>query len=271
MLLAATGCGERSEPVGAIDPYPVTVQGAGEAPTVLTSLPGRIVALEPGVGAILAALGRHPLGRPERLARADDTTLVRAVRSLRPELLVAAGRDDPHTLRRAVAASRASLYVVPDATLADVERGLTQLGLVTDSAVAARRLVGRIEDARDRLARALRGRPRVRVFVDTGLRGTIPRRSLLADLIREAGGTPVAAGDVSLALADLVQADPDVYLATADSGVTLATLRGGPERRLRAVRTGRFAIVGEAALAPSPTLDRVLLDLAHVLHPEAVR
>src|SRR5262245_53881768 len=49
VALAATACGERSEPLGELEQsYPVTVQGAGAEPAVLSGRPERIVALDPG-------------------------------------------------------------------------------------------------------------------------------------------------------------------------------------------------------------------------------
>jgi hypothetical protein len=44
LLLAGTACGERAEPTGAlVQVFPVTVQGSGERPTVVSSAPRRIV------------------------------------------------------------------------------------------------------------------------------------------------------------------------------------------------------------------------------------
>jgi hypothetical protein len=48
-VLAVSGCGERAEPLGDVpQPYPVTVDGAGEQPAVGDDPPSRIVAMDPG-------------------------------------------------------------------------------------------------------------------------------------------------------------------------------------------------------------------------------
>ena len=56
--LALAGCGTRSEPTGELAPsYPVTVDGAGDAPTTLESEPKRIVALDAGSAELITAIG----------------------------------------------------------------------------------------------------------------------------------------------------------------------------------------------------------------------
>ena len=78
------------------------------------------------------------------------------------------------------------------------------------------------------------GSPRtkpVTVFVDTGFFTTVGDRSLLGDMIRQAGGTNVAGASPETGPFDLGRSrklDPDVYLATSDSGTTLAELRREP-------------------------------------------
>ena len=58
LLLAGTACGERSEPTGAlVQSYPVTVQGAGDKPTVVDAAPKRIVPIGAGPRASCAASG----------------------------------------------------------------------------------------------------------------------------------------------------------------------------------------------------------------------
>jgi ABC-type Fe3+-hydroxamate transport system substrate-binding protein len=70
----------------------------------------------------------------------------------------------------------------------------------------------------------------------------------------------------------LAQFDPAWYLATSDSGTTLAALRKNPRtRKLRAVRAGHFAIVDAALLEPGPMIGDGLLVLAKQLHPNAFR
>jgi ABC-type Fe3+-hydroxamate transport system substrate-binding protein len=58
LLLGGTACGERAEPTGSlVQVYPVTVQGAGDRPAVVSAVPRRIVPLGAGPRQILKALG----------------------------------------------------------------------------------------------------------------------------------------------------------------------------------------------------------------------
>jgi ABC-type Fe3+-hydroxamate transport system substrate-binding protein len=121
---------------------------------------------------------------------------------------------------------------------------------------------------------ALSGVPERTVFVDTGLFVTVPRRSLLGDLIRRARGRSVAGARPGLEpfpLGRLAQLDPDVYLATSDTRVTLARLRSNPKtKRLRSVREGRVHILPVTLVTTAgPRVPEALAEIAHALHPEA--
>ena len=71
---------------------------------------------------------------------------------------------------------------------------------------------------------------------------------------------------------ELTQLDPRYFLATSDSGTTLAKLRKNPKtKKLPAVRAGRFVIVEADLLEPGPTIGQGLVELAHLLHPNAFR
>jgi ABC-type Fe3+-hydroxamate transport system substrate-binding protein len=89
LLLAGTACGERTEPTGAlVEVFPVTVQGGGERPTVLSSAPRRIVPVGAGPRQILTALGLK-----RRTVTVNDTLvglpLVGEIRRAKPDLIVA--------------------------------------------------------------------------------------------------------------------------------------------------------------------------------------
>ena len=82
LVLAAAGCGERAEPLGAdVSAFPVEVEGAGSEPTRVETEPQRIAALTRGTAELVGALGggrppgRGPCGRHHRgrrRARAGD-------------------------------------------------------------------------------------------------------------------------------------------------------------------------------------------------------
>jgi ABC-type Fe3+-hydroxamate transport system substrate-binding protein len=273
LLLAGSACGQRHEPTGAlVQSFPVTVQGGGDRPTVVRAAPRRIVPVGPGPRAVLDALG---LGR--RVVRVNDTLvglpLVAAIRHARPDLIVASSDTDPLDLARARTATGAAVYVEPASGIKDVVQAIGEIGLITSRPVQARRLTAAIEAKRRAVAARVASAPATTAFVDTGGFSTISTRSLLGDLIQLARGRSVAGVSPEqgpFPLQRLVQLDPDVYLATADSGRTLSQLRShGFVRRLRAVRTGRFAVLSADATVAGPHIGRALEEVAQILHPDA--
>jgi iron complex transport system substrate-binding protein len=273
LLLAGTACGERSEPTGAlVQSYPVTVQGGGDKATVVSAAPRRIVPVGAGPKAILQSLGLSG-----RTVAVDDTLvglpLVDAIRKAKPDLIVASGETDPLDLARARSATHAAVYVEPSGSVGDVVQAISDLGLLTGQAVQARRLTARIEAKRQAVARKVAGSPLVTAFVDTGGFATISSRTLLGDLIELAHGRSVAGASPEqgpFPVKRLAELDPDVYLATAGSGLTLKQLRArAGVRRLRAIRTGRFAILPAEATVAGPGIGEALEQIARALHPDA--
>jgi ABC-type Fe3+-hydroxamate transport system substrate-binding protein len=275
LLLGGAACGERSEPTGAaLTLYPVRVVDARDHPVTLDRRPRRIAALAPAAAQILAAIGaRERVVDPHRgFLDRNGRLLLDRLRGAKPELIVAPASDERD--EGPLGSLGTAVYFAPQNSIRDVERAITQLGLLVGDPVAARKLVHAIEATRRRVAGRVAKRPRTSVFVDTGFFTTLPDTSLVGDLIREAGGRNVAGPTPEpgpFDLRQLKQLDPDVYLATSDSGTTLAQLRKDPRiRTLQAVRKGRFAIVDVNLLEPVPQVARALLRIAHVLHPDAV-
>jgi cobalamin transport system substrate-binding protein len=275
LLGAGTACGERSEPTGAtVRIYPVTVQGAGERPTILRAAPHRIVALGAGPRRILHALGLGP-----RLATVNDELvglpLVGEIRRAHPDLIVADEDADPLDLARASSATHAPVYVEPGESLDGVEQGIDQIGLIAGRPVTARRLSGAIAKARRRVAARLSGYKPATVFIDLGSFGTVGSRTLLGDLVVEARGKDIAGTAPEqgpFPLRQLVKDNPDVYLATSDSGTTLASLRRDRlAKRLKAVKNGRFGILPARLTVPGPEVGSAIVEVAKILHPDAFR
>ena len=273
LLLGATACGERSEPTGLTAPlYPVTVQSANDRSVVVTGPAKRIAVLDRPAEAILEELGvggrivmRAPAGRID----------FAALRRSRPDLIVASGDANLRDLSRAASVTRAQVYTAPGDSIRQVEHAITQLGLLAGAPIAARALVRRIESQRHAVDTRIARAPRVRVFVDTGFFTTVSDQSLIGDVLREAGGTNVAAAASEagpVEISELLRLDPDVYLATSDTEVTLMDLRKNPRtRKLRAVRLGHFAVVNADLLQPGPRIGEGLTEIAHLLHPNAFR
>jgi ABC-type Fe3+-hydroxamate transport system substrate-binding protein len=253
-LLILTGCGQRSEPTGAAVPlYPITVSQPSGAPIVVKKQPRKVVALTPQAASILSSLVGHTV-EPQR-SPGDADLVVTTPESLSPRT--------------------PGVYIAPDDSVDDVERALTELGLLIDKPIRARDLVADIRAKRKLVHDHLQGVKPVTVYVDTGFFITVSTNTYLGDLITEAGGTNVAgpvpqAGPFSLN--KLLQIDPDYYLATSDSGTKLADLRRDPRtRRLKAVRDGHFAVLGAKVTEPGGETGSELLAVARYLHPDAFR
>ncbi len=286
LCLLASACGERSEPkTDSVPLYPVSVPTAGGT-IVSTSRPARIVALTRAAVSTLVELGvgerivgvpasaRRAAPRARVVVESDGRLIGEELRRLSAELVVSSPFFDPAELRRNTPAG-VPVYVGPDDTISQVERTIGRLGLLVGEPLAARRLVAGIEQTRRRVARAVRGRPLRTVFVDTGFFTTVSGLGLAGDVIRQAGGRSVAGRTPEpgpFSLAALRRLDPQVYLATSESDVTLARLRSHPEaRRLQAVRRGRFGIVPSELLLPGPQIGAGLVAVARLLHPDAFR
>jgi ABC-type Fe3+-hydroxamate transport system substrate-binding protein len=254
-LLLLTGCGQRSEPTGAkVDLYPVTVDQPAGAPIVVAQKPDSVAALTPQAATLLGSV----LGQTVEPQRSPGSA----------ELVVIT----PESLNKRTP----RVYVAPDESISDVERALTELGLLLDRPIRARQLVAEIESKRKSVRERVRGVDPVSVFVDTGFFTTASTKSLVGDLIREAGGKNIAGAAPQpgpFPVSKLRKLDPDYYLATSDSGTTLADLRRDPRtRQLSAVRQdGHFAILAAKVLQPGGEVGNELLAIAKYLHPDAFR
>jgi ABC-type Fe3+-hydroxamate transport system substrate-binding protein len=256
-LLLLTGCGQRSEPTGKTVPiYPVTVEQAGAPNVVLDQKPNHIAAVTPQAASLVSSVVGHKVSTGGETASA--------------ELVVTTPEDQNSRARR-----NTPLYIAPDASIDDVGRALTDLGLLLDRPIEARRLVEGIEAKRKLVRAHLAGIKPVTVFVDTGFFTTVSNDSLLGNLIAEAGGRNVGgpgpqAGPFNVRR--LARLNPDFYLTTSDSGTTLADLRHDPRtRHLKAVRTNHFAILASRVVQPGGGIGTELEAIARYLHPDAFR
>ncbi len=277
LLLAVAACGERREPTGpGADLYPVTVPSPSGARSLVVRRPAkRLAVIAPSVQRIIVDLGagRQIAGTP--IAQ-NGSIRIAELRSLRPDLIVASSATDDQDLSQAAKAVRGvPVYVAPDDSIRGVEQTITALGLITGRPADAARLVREIEQKRALVHKRLAGTPGVSVFVDTGFFTTVSNQSLIGDLLGEAHARSVAGDSPQVGLFDLrelARLDPRYFLATSDSGTTLKQLRRNPKtKKLAAIRAGRFAIVEADLLEPGPTIGLGLVELAHLLHPNAFR
>jgi iron complex transport system substrate-binding protein len=290
LALLAAACGERSEPTGTLAaPYPVTENGAGDTPVVLTAEPQRIVALDAGSAELIEALGAGDrlLGAPAGAGLEGSSAVtevvketgqidVDAVAGLDPDLVVATPEIDRVTLSQIEARTDAPVYVQPSRSIADVRTATLELGFLLGQPVEARQLAGSLDDALAAVEERIASTTPVTTFLDRGFLISVPDDSLTGDLIAKANGTNVAAdssGGVPFPIAELQAADPAVYLVTSDSDVTLDDLRKDPDTRsLSAVRNGRVVEVPvELVTRAGPRVVQGLEAIAAALHPDAFR
>ncbi len=275
VALLATACGERGEPTGAAAPlYPVTVQTGTDRPLVVRAAARRIAVIGAGPRQIIVALGAAPqiVGQP---VDGNGDIRLRLLARLKPDLIVATASTSDRQLSKAAQSTHAQVYQAHGDSIRDVERSITDLGHFTNKPVQARELVRAIEAKGHTVAKALRHVPVASVFVDTGFFTTVSDQSLAGDLIREAHGRNVAGsspGSGPFDLTQLIQADPDVYLLTSDSGTAPADLKKDARtRKLKAVIQGRVYLIDSGLLRPGPLVGQALLEIARLLHPDAIR
>jgi len=274
LALGVSACGERAEPTGAtVELFPATVSRPGETPIVLDHAPQRVLVLTPAAVSLVEALEQGVSSGPT-IATASGVgpnQLPPNIRSQRPDVVIASNSAENSAL--AQAAKVAPVYVLPQGSIRDAEHGIVESGALLGRPLQARRLIAQIERQRTAVERKVESLPRTSVFLDNGFFTTFPSHSLGGGIVSEAGGKSVAGAnpgpgpfDVGL----LHRRDPEFYLATSDSGVTLKDLRKNKRTRdLRAVREGHFGIVQASNLQPGPDIGTGLLAVAKLLHPDA--
>ena len=164
-------------------------------------------------------------------------------------------------------------FVYAGTALPPIEHAALELGIATGHTAAGEQLALNLRAKREDVARRLENLKRPKVFVDVvGLGVPPPPDSLLATIVRLAGGQLVGTSDVSttVSAARLAKLDPDWYLTTRKTGLTLARLRTLPRlAKLRAIRDGHFAILDESLVQADDRAYSMVRSLARRLHPDA--
>ncbi|MEP6640284.1 MAG: ABC transporter substrate-binding protein [Gaiellales bacterium] len=286
LLLVAAGCGFKPEPIGTLPSFPQSVvDGLGRRVNV-HSQPRRIVSLDPGLTESAYAVGagslmvgatgheRYPQAarRLPRVVDGGGTPNVARIRRLHPDLILAANNLPATAAAQLSRTVGAPVYVAGAGTVPAIEHDIDQVGAMTGNAAAGAALVRQMQAGTRTIAKAIAGTPPVPVFVDEGFFFTIDPTGTAAGLIALAGGANVATSVTPgkpFPLSRLRSAAPQVYLAVAGRGVTLAGLRTSKATRgLPAVRERRFALVDGAAFSDTgPRVVAEVRNLAHLLHP----
>ena len=285
-LVLATGCGFKPEPIGSLPSFPQQVtDGVGRRVTV-ESQPRRIVSLDPGLTESAFAVGAGPLvvagsGReryPAAALRLPDaagngkTPSIARLRKLHPDLVLMPNGTAASAAAAVQKGVGVPVYVAGPGTIPGIEHDVDQVGTLTGNAAAAGALVKHMQSQLREVKTAIGDGAPVPVFVDEGFFYTIDPSGIAARLIALAGGANVASDAVagqSFPLAKLRAAAPQLYLAIAGRGVTLAGLRHSKATRdLPAVRHRRFSLVDDGSLTDTgPRVTSEVRDLARLLHP----
>jgi iron complex transport system substrate-binding protein len=286
LLLVAAGCGFKPEPIGTLPSFPQSVvDGLGRRVNV-HSQPRRVVSLDPGLTESAYAVGAGSLmvgatGHEQypqaarRLPRVVDSSgapNVARIRRLHPDLILAANNLSAAAAGQLSRRVGAPVYVAGAGTVPAIEHDIEQIGAMTGNAPAGATLVRQMQAGMRTVSKAIARLPPVPVFVDEGFFFTIDPTGTAAGLITLAGGANVATSVTPgkpFPLSRLRSAAPQVYLALAGRGVTLAGLRTSKATRgLPAVRERHFALVDGAALSDTgPRVVAEVRNLAHLLHP----
>lgn len=273
LALAVSACGERAEPTGptVTGVYPVTVQAADERPIVVERRPRSVLPVAMNAAAIVDALGLRSLVPGAPVAGPLRPSPLRRIAASRADLIVGSQVNDANALRQAAVQAGATVVVVGDSSIRDLQHSILELGLALGVPVRARAVVRAIDEQLAAVKRRLEGAAPVKVFVDTGYLIPVPDDSFAGEVLREAGAENVAgsADSTPYRINDLLAADPDFYLATDEGGTTLRDLRATRRLRgLRAVREGRFAVIPAGLLAATPGVGAAVARLAAIIRPE---
>jgi ABC-type Fe3+-hydroxamate transport system substrate-binding protein len=270
--VAATACGAKPEPTaGKLDTtYPASARDGSNRIITVEAPPRLVLVVTGGPQRLLARLGVRAAVAPA------DVTVAR-IRAAHPDLVVVGPgvtsqdqkRNDAFIRKLAV-----PVFVMPVARFEDIERATVALGVLTNHAEAGRALALTLRRERLDITGRLEGVAPLNVYVDAGFGTSIQRTTLLARLLQLAGAHLVGPSNgIATVNAKLLhKLDPDAYIATSTSGVTLTRLRSQPRlRTLRAVTAGRFFIVDAAAARADTTAYALLHSLAHSLHPTVIK
>jgi ABC-type Fe3+-hydroxamate transport system substrate-binding protein len=270
--LVATACGAKPEPTsGKLDTtYPASARDGSNRTITVEAPPRLVLVVTGGPQRLLARLGVRAAVAPA------DVTVAR-VRAAHPDLVVVGPgitADDEKRNAAFIRKLAVPVFVMPGARLEDIERAAVALGVLTNHAEAGRALALKLRRQRRDIAGRLEGVSPLTVYVDAGFGTSIQRTTLLARVLQLAGAHLVGPADgIATVNAKMLHAlDPDAYIATSTSGVTLARLRSQPRlRSLRAVSAGRFFIVDAAAARADTTAYALLRSVAHSLHPTVIK
>ena len=287
--------------------YPVTVVDATGDQVTLHSRPERIISLSPSVTEILWAVGaggqvvgvddysNYP---PEVAEAVENGTLatvggpwtpsLEAILALQPDLVVGVvSIGAHHEVKDSLARLGIPVVLLPVETLEDVYDSIVTVGLLTGHRLEARELVesirAQVEETRS-LVSSYASNVTVALIVWLEPLWVTGSGTWMHDLIIISGGDNAFSdfeGWTPASLEDLLEANPDVIIATSGQGTLtyeylvsyLEDNLGEAVYNLTAYATGRIYVIGgeyeDALVRPGPRVWVAVRLLAAILYPEA--
>jgi ABC-type Fe3+-hydroxamate transport system substrate-binding protein len=269
LAVLGAGCGFRKEPTAEtqVQPvFPLTVRDALGRKVDLAALPKRVVTLDPGAQRILRSIGVNAQLLP-------SSTRLDSLGKDQADLIVLPGSTPAGTADKLTARAGVPTFIFAGVLLQPMEHAALSLGIATGHTAAGEALARKLKARRLDIAHRLKGLETPDVFVDVVGLGVPPQpHSLLATIVRLAGGRLVGTSDVSttLSAAQLAKLDPDWYVTTKKTGLTLQRMRSQPRlAKLRAIRDGRFVILDQKRFQTDDQIYGLIRSLARRLHPDA--
>lgn len=254
-------------------------------------VPLKVVSLAPSIteiifylghGGQLAAVTKHCDYPPEARKIKKIGTYVQPdlekIVALRPDLCIGIRDGNPRQVVDRLAALGIPVYIIDPYSLADVLRSIIDIGVLFGDKQKAAKLVDglrmRVELVRDRVGKN-KDRPSIFFQIDAAPLVSVGSNTFLDELIRLAGGTNAAAGEVKYPRfnwEDVMVMKPEIVVITSMDKSTGHDALVAPWLRwphLPAVRKGRLHVV-DADMFGRPTARMVdcLEILAGIIHPE---
>ncbi|MCX7854908.1 MAG: ABC transporter substrate-binding protein [Anaerolineae bacterium] len=272
--------------------YPMTVTDMAGREVTIPAEVQRIVSLSPANTEILFALGlgdrvagvtefcNYPPEATEKpkVGGFSDVSMEKLL-EVQPDLVLVASIHMSQVVPE-LEKLGIPVLVVDAHDFPGVLESIRLVGKITGAEEAAEALTAQMQERADKVAQAVAGRERPRVYweLDSTL-WTVGPGSFVQDLIERAGGQNVAADAemawVQLTAEAIIAADPEViFLADHPYGESAETVKARPGwEKISAVVNGRIVELtqeqGDIVSRPGPRVIDALEIIARALHPDA--
>jgi len=250
--------------------------------------PRRVVSLQPSATVILAAIGKldrlvactkycvdvcPDIGAHDVAIVSDSwTARTEQIVAANPDLVIAAVPYQEKAVTEILKSGARFLGLAPR-LLADIYMDVAAISGMMGAEQRGLTEIARMQQEISMVRDLTRGQPRLRVFCEEWGKPLIASQPWVAELVEAAGGEFVGLPGAHCEPKTVVEADPDILVASwcgAGDRVPLEKIvrdRGWEE--LRAVQQGRvYCIRDEFLNTPAPTLLTGLRALAAAIHPE---